>query len=169
VRVCLAEDGEILVAGAAMLGYLGDTAAVPEWWPTGDLGVFDGQGFLYLKGRKKHQFVTSFGRNVNPEWVEAELTQSGVIAQALVNGEAMAHNHALVWPLRCETSDTQLGQAVAQANLALPDYARVHTWTRLDQPFTPQNGMATANGRPRRDVILSHYRDYFPAHIAEEL
>jgi hypothetical protein len=40
----------------------------------------------------------------------------------------------------------------------LPDYARVHHWTRLDQPFTPANGLLTANGRPRRDAIVERYR-----------
>jgi long-subunit acyl-CoA synthetase (AMP-forming) len=161
VQIRLAEDGEVMIAGSGMLGYLGDSRPVPEWWPTGDLGEFDANGYLYLHGRKKHQFVTSFGRNVNPEWVEAELTQHGRIGQAFVYGEAMAHNHALIWPQRPETTDLQLADAVAQANRALPDYARVHGWTRLEQPFSTGNGMATANGRPKRDAILAHYRHLF--------
>ncbi|CAM3463397.1 long-chain acyl-CoA synthetase [Pseudomonas floridensis] len=157
-QVRLAEDGEILIGEVPMLGYLGEAPPETQWWPTGDLGEFDADGYLYLKGRKKHQFVTSFGRNVNPEWVEAELTQSGRIAQAFVHGEAMAHNHALLWPLDPEISDLQLAEAVAQANQRLPDYARVREWTRLTQPFSPANGLATANGRPRRDAIFAHYR-----------
>ncbi|WP_268800986.1 AMP-binding protein [Pseudomonas huanghezhanensis] len=161
VQIRLAEDGEVLVCGAPMLGYLGDTHAVPQWWPTGDIGEFDTQGYLYLKGRKKHQFVTSFGRNVNPEWVEAELTQRGCIGQAFVHGEALAHNHALLWPLRPDTTDQQLADTVAQTNQALPDYARVHSWTRLPQPFTAANGMATANGRPRREAILNQFKQHF--------
>jgi len=161
VQIRLAEDGEVLIAGAGMLGYLGDTDGIPEWWPSGDLGEFDANGYLYLYGRKKHQFVTSYGRNVNPEWVEAELTQRGRIGQAFVYGEAMAHNHALLWPARPETTDLQIADAVALANQALPDYARVHSWTRLEQPFTTGNGMATANGRPKRDAILAHYRHHF--------
>ncbi|WP_296185703.1 AMP-binding protein [Pseudomonas sp. UBA1879] len=161
VQIRLADDGEVLIAGSGMLGYLGDTRPVPEWWPSGDLGEFDANGYLYLRGRKKHQFVTSYGRNVNPEWVEAELTQRGHIGQAFVYGEAMAHNHALIWPLRPETTDLQIADAVAQANQALPDYARVHGWTRLEQPFSPSNGMATANGRPKRESILAHYRHLF--------
>ncbi|MGV8918133.1 MAG: AMP-binding protein [Pseudomonas sp.] len=161
VRVRLADDGEVLIAGAPMLGYLGDNSPAPEWWPSGDLGEFDAQGYLYLKGRKKHQFVTSFGRNVNPEWVEAELTQRGRIGQAFVYGEAMAHNHALLWPLRPETTDLQIAESVAQANQSLPDYAQVHHWTRLEHPFTPANGMATANGRLRREAILLHYQQHF--------
>jgi long-subunit acyl-CoA synthetase (AMP-forming) len=158
VEIRLAEDGEVLVKGSTLLGYLGEAPHTEEWWPTGDLGEFDPEGFLYLKGRKKHQFVTSFGRNVNPEWVEAELTQRRHIAQAFVYGEAMPHNHALLWPHRPDCTDEELAAAVAQANEALPDYAQVHHWTRLDQPFTPANGLLTANGRPRRDAIVERYR-----------
>ena len=161
VQIKLADDGEVLIGGAPMLGYLGESKAEPEWRPSGDLGEFDEDGYLYLKGRKKHQFVTSFGRNVNPEWVEAELTQRGIIGQAFVYGEAMPHNHALLWPLRPDTTDLQIADAVAQANQTLPDYARVHGWTRLDHPFTTANGMATANGRPRREAILAHYGQHF--------
>ncbi|NUU38002.1 AMP-binding protein [Pseudomonas sp. C2B4] len=158
VEVRLADDGEVLIKGSILLGYLGQAPSPDEWWPSGDLGEFDEQGFLYLKGRKKHQFVTSFGRNVNPEWVEAELTQRRHIAQAFVYGEAMPRNHALLWPHRPDCTDEQLAAAVAEANEALPDYARVHRWSRLDQPFTPANGLLTANGRPRRDAIVERYR-----------
>ncbi len=158
LEIRLAEDGEVLVKGSTLLGYLGEAPHTDEWWPTGDLGEFDPEGFLYLKGRKKHQFVTSFGRNVNPEWVEAELTQRRHIAQAFIYGEAMPHNHALLWPHRPDCTDEELAAAVAQANEALPDYAQVHHWTRLDQPFTTANGLLTANGRPRRDAIVERYR-----------
>lgn len=156
-EVRLSADGEVLVRSEAMLGYLGDTSTPTLWWPTGDIGHFDQDGYLYLKGRKKNQFITSFGRNVNPEWVEAELTQGPVIAQAFVHGEALAHNHALLWPTHAGITDAQLQHAVTQANQTLPGYAQVHQWTRLAQPFTPDNGMLTANGRPRRDAILNHY------------
>ncbi len=158
VEIRLADDGEVLVKGSTLLGYLGQAPLNDDWWPTGDLGEFDPEGFLYLNGRKKHQFVTSFGRNVNPEWVEAELTQRRHIAQAFVYGEAMPSNHALLWPHRSDCTDEELAAAVAQANEALPDYAQVHHWTRLDQPFTAANGLLTANGRPRRDAIVERYR-----------
>ena len=161
VRVRLAEDGEVLVAGPVLLGYLGEPPFAGEWWPTGDLGEFDADGYLYLRGRKKHQFVTSFGRNVNPEWVEAELTQNGVLAQAFVHGEGQPENLALLWPLDPACSDAAIEAAVQQANAGLPDYARVGRWRRLEQPFTPANGLLTANGRPRRDAILARYRELF--------
>lgn len=157
IEVRLAEDGEVLIKGSVLLGYLGEPAYTDQWWPSGDLGEFDPEGFLYLKGRKKHQFVTSYGRNVNPEWVESELTQRRHIAQAFVYGEAMPHNHALLWPHRPDCTDAELTAAVAEANEALPDYAQVHQWTRLAHPFTAANGLLTANGRPRRDAIIAQY------------
>ncbi|MFJ3370438.1 AMP-binding protein [Pseudomonas sp. NPDC086251] len=157
VEIRLAEDGEVLIKGSTLLSYLGEAPQAGDWWPSGDLGEFDPEGFLYLKGRKKHQFVTSFGRNVNPEWVEAELTQRRHIAQAFVYGEAMPRNHALLWPHRPECTDEDLAAAVAQVNEVLPDYAQVHQWTRLDQQFTQANGLLTANGRPRRDAIIERY------------
>jgi long-subunit acyl-CoA synthetase (AMP-forming) len=168
VDIRLADDGEVLIKGSTLLGYLGEAPHTAEWWPSGDLGEFDADGFLYLKGRKKHQFVTSFGRNVNPEWVEAELTQCGPIAQAFVYGEAMPSNHALLWPHRPDCPDEQLAAAVAQVNEALPDYARVRHWTRLDQPFTPGNGLLTANGRPRRDAIVERYRAQLTGSVFSE-
>jgi acyl-CoA synthetase (AMP-forming)/AMP-acid ligase II len=169
VKVRLAEDGEVLIGGAPMLGYLGEAPEATGWWHSGDLGEFDAEGYLYLNGRKKHQFVTSFGRNVNPEWVEAELTQRSHIAQAFVYGEAMPRNHALLWPHKPDCTDEEITAAVAQANENLPDYAQVHQWTRLEQPFTPANGLLTANGRPRREAILERYRHQLISSVYPEV
>ncbi|MDP2762013.1 MAG: AMP-binding protein [Sideroxyarcus sp.] len=98
-QVRFAEDGEILVAGATLLGYTGETPVQQgEFWPTGDIGHLDEQGFLHLTGRKKNIFITSFGRNVSPEWVERELTLHPAIAQAAVFGEARPWNVAVIVP-----------------------------------------------------------------------
>ncbi|MDF3932546.1 AMP-binding protein [Pseudomonas citronellolis] len=158
-EVRLAEDGEVLVRGATLLGYLGEPPTYTHWWPTGDLGRFDADGYLYLAGRKKNQFITSFGRNVDPEWIEAELTQGGVVLQAFVHGEGLNRNLALLWPLDPQTSDQALEQAVQTCNAALPDYARVHAWRRLAAPFSAADGTLTGNGRPRRAQILERYRN----------
>lgn len=169
LEVRLADDGEVMVKGSTLLGYLGEEVGDRDaWWPTGDLGEFDADGFLYLKGRKKHQFITSLGRNVNPEWVEAELTQRSHIAQAFVYGEARPSNHALLWPHRPDCTDEDLARAVAQANQTLPEYAQVHHWSRLDQPFTVASGLLTANGRPRREAIVERYRSQLTAPTVSE-
>ena len=159
--VRIGDDGEVQVRGARMLGYLGeappaDALAADAWLGTGDLGHFD-DGFLVLHGRRKHQFITAYGRNVNPEWVEAELVQQGPIAQAWVHGEARPENLAVLVPRRADCSDVELEAAVAAANAGLPDYARARRWLRAEAPFTPGNGFLTANGRLRRAALAAHY------------
>ncbi len=157
LAVRLVEDGEVQIRGARMLGYLGEPAPAGEWLGSGDLGHFDGE-FLVLHGRKKHQFITAFGRNVNPEWVEAELVQQSPIAQAWLHGEACPTNVAVLQPRGVEITDEAIAAAVARVNAGLPDYARVHHWLRAEQPFTAANGLATANGRLRRSALFLHYR-----------
>lgn len=66
--------------------------------------------------------------------------------RAFVYGEALPSNHALLWPSRPDTTDVQIEEAVNKANQTLPDYASVKSWTRLDEPFSPANGLSTANG-----------------------
>lgn len=161
VRLAFAEDGEILVGGATLLGYTGNTECplADGYWPTGDRGYLDEQGFLHITGRKKNLFITSFGRNVSPEWVERELTLYPTIAQAAVFGEARPWNVAVIVPRgNLPAVADEIEQAIADANTQLPDYARVRRWIRANAPFTPQNGQMTPNGRLRRDAIRALYQ-----------
>lgn len=135
LQVRLGADQEVQVKGPRLLVYLGEPVTDEEWLGTGDLGHFEGP-FLVLHGRKKHQFITAFGRNVNPEWVEAELVQQLPIAQAWLHGEALPGNVAVLVPRFETTSDSQLAEAVAAANQSLPDYARVHHWLRRNALFS---------------------------------
>jgi long-subunit acyl-CoA synthetase (AMP-forming) len=156
LRLRFAADGEILVRGAGFLGYCGDQSQGEEWVATGDIGHLDDDGFLYLDGRKKSMFITAFGRNVAPEWVERELIQQPAIAQAAVFGEGRPWNVAVIVPRACSSQD--VAAAIAAANRDLPDYARVRCWLVADRPFTPANGLLTANGRVRHDAVVSSYR-----------
>lgn len=168
-RVTIAPDGEILVSGATLLGYAGkDGAASATPWPTGDLGRMDADGFLYVTGRKKNMFITSFGRNVAPEWVERELTLHPAIAQAAVFGEGRPWNVAIVVP-RGSFDPDAIEAALEQANAQLPDYARVRAWLRSDGPFTPANGQLTSNGRLRRDAILAAYGNHIDQLYEEDM
>jgi long-chain acyl-CoA synthetase len=161
VRLKFAGDGEIKVGGAVFSGYLGqeECADAEGFWPTGDTGYLDDEGYLHLTGRKKNMFITSFGRNVAPEWVERELTIHPAIAQAAVFGEAQPWNVAVLVPRPLPGVEMQraVDEAIAAANQALPDYARIRKWIVASEPFTPQNGLLTANGRLRRDEILASY------------
>jgi long-chain acyl-CoA synthetase len=158
-RLRIAADGEIEIAGSLFAGYLGDPTPPPPWWPTGDLGSIDEDGFLYVRGRKKLVLITSFGRNVSPEWVETQLRDEPAIGQAVVLGDGQATLSSVLWPLRAEATDADLQAAVDAANARLPDYARVHRWTRGRAPFDAASGMATPNGRPQRAAILRAHAD----------
>jgi len=155
-EVTIDAHGEIHVAGAALNGYVGDRET-PRSLATGDLGHLDDDGFLYVSGRRKNMFITSFGRNVSPEWVEAELCEEPPIAQAAVFGEARPWNVAVIVP-KPGAQREELCSAIEAANRRLPDYARVGDWIFAARPFTPGNGELTTNGRNRRAAIWTRYQ-----------
>ena len=72
--------------------------------------------------------------------------------------EALAQNVAVLVPRHPELGDAELQAAVERVNAGLPDYARVHRWLRADAPFSVSNGLATANGRLRRNALFNHYQ-----------
>ena len=156
VALALSDDGEVVVQGETFAGYLGDAGTPPKRWPTGDLGRLDEDGHLHLTGRRRDIFITAFGRNVAPEWVERELTLEPAIAQAAVFGEARPWNSAVLVAADDADAD-RIQAAVARANAELPDYARVASWLLAGAPFTPANGLLTGTGRVRRQAVLAHY------------
>jgi long-subunit acyl-CoA synthetase (AMP-forming) len=83
-----------------------------------------------------------------------------VIAQAAVFGEARPFNVAVI-AARVPKAEAMalVDAAIAQVNQSLPDYARVSQWILADVPFSFSNGLATSNGRLRRDEIFKHYQD----------
>lgn len=169
-RLRVDADGQVWVAGALMLAYLGaDRHVAPAWWATGDLGRLDADGFLHIEGRRRNVLITSFGRNVSPEWVESELLASPAVAHAVVVGDGRPALGAVLWPARAQADDDELSQAVAQANERLPDYARIARWLRARSPFTADCGMATANGRPRREAVLQLHAEALFAESAADV
>jgi long-subunit acyl-CoA synthetase (AMP-forming) len=161
LTVEIAPDGEIVVGPRPFLGYAGgETRDGPV--RTGDLGRLDPDGFLRIDGRKRNTIINAFGRNIAPEWVESELLAQPEIRQAIVFGEAQAELGALIVPLAPGLGDDALAAAVARANLNLPAYAQVRRW-QVRAPLDSAAGELTGNGRPRRDVVLSHHRPFVEA------
>lgn len=156
-QVRINAHGEIEVAGGLLVGYLGQPPMDPVWWPTGDLGDIDADGFVHVRGRLKHVLITAFGRNVSPEWVETALRGGRTIAQAVVLGDGEPSLSAVVWPVLADLPDAAIQAEVDLANQSLPDYARVQRWVRALAPFNADAGMATANGRPQRAAILTRH------------
>ncbi|MGH1398004.1 MAG: AMP-binding protein [Alphaproteobacteria bacterium] len=144
-------DGEIQIKNPGFLGYVGETT--PDLLDTGDLGTMGDDGFLSVTGRKKNVLITSYGRNVSPEWVEATLLAQSSILQAVVYGDAAPHLSALIVPV---SPDADIQKAVNQANALLPDYAQIKEF-QIVLPFTLEDGTLTGTRRPRRDTILKHH------------
>ncbi|MDR1127462.1 MAG: AMP-binding protein [Treponema sp.] len=93
--------GEIAVRSPSlMLGYYNNPEATEEMFErfdgipylkTGDLGYRDEDGYLYISGRKKNLIVSSGGKNIYPEEIEAHFSGSRVIQEALVVGRKEAN------------------------------------------------------------------------------
>jgi long-chain acyl-CoA synthetase len=97
--------GEILVKGENLMeGYYKNEEATKAtidedgWLHTGDLGVTDEDGFIYIKGRSKSMLLGPSGQNIYPEEIESKLCNLPYVAEAVV---LMNKNHkleALVYP-----------------------------------------------------------------------
>jgi long-chain acyl-CoA synthetase len=149
------ESGEVMVRSRAFLGYAGSPAPGDAEFATGDLGHLDPAGHLHLAGRRKNLLITSFGRNISPEWIEAALLASPAVAQCIVVGDGQPAPAAVIVTMPGATP-AAIDATVAAVNTGLPDYARLAGWLP-SPPFTADNGLATGNGRPRRQPIAERH------------
>ena len=158
IKIHADKHKQLIITGLNFPGYANQAgSAVDGKWTTGDLGYVDDDGFVYVTARKHSTYSTAFGRNVSPEWVESELDSEAVIAQSVVFGAGQKHNIAVVVGARPDIDNTLIDQSIAQANQRLPDYARIASWIRAEQPFSELNQQRSAAGTLQRTQI---YRDY---------
>jgi hypothetical protein len=150
------EVGEIQVRGDnVMTGYYKNEEATKAaftadgWMRTGDLGLLDEDGNIYIKGRSKNMILTANGQNIYPEEVEELLNamphvkESIVIERnkhivAIVSAEVDAAN-----PLSLEQLDEAMKSNLAALNRELPSYCRIDEIEILDGDFerTPKNSV----------------------------
>jgi long-chain acyl-CoA synthetase len=133
-------SGEVQVRGEnVMTGYYKNEeatkAAIDDdgWLHTGDIGMMDGDGFIYLKGRYKDMLLGPSGQNIYPEEIEAKLNNMPYVEESLVI-EKDQKIVALVYP-NMETVDAEgLGEQDLQEkmeinreliNRQLPAYSRL--------------------------------------------
>ena len=96
--------GEIFVKGPnVMLGYYKNEEATKEcidkdgWFHTGDLGLMDADGNVFIKGRSKNMLLGSNGQNIYPEEIEDKLNSMNMVSESVViqEGEKLV---GLVYP-----------------------------------------------------------------------
>ncbi|CAG9000892.1 MAG: Long-chain-fatty-acid--CoA ligase [Candidatus Celerinatantimonas neptuna] len=156
-------QGHLHVKGSLMLGYLGQAGMSDQWLDTGDLARIDEDGFLYIQGRSSHLIITSFGRNISPEWVESEAQKWPILSDMVVFGDGQKSVCALVI-LRGVSEETSsitrsLEKAIAELNQTLPDYARIGClfWSMSGSSLL--HDLRTGNGRWRRQQVAQYLND----------
>jgi long-chain acyl-CoA synthetase len=159
----LSDEGELLCRGPNVFsGYWNRpeaTAAVlvDGWLRTGDQAELDARGSLKVIGRVKDVIVPASGHNVAPAPIEDMLQQAAQgIQQAVVVGHGRPYLTALVTG---DVDPALLDRALERINAGLPHYQRVRKLYRAPEPFTPENGLLTANQKLRRAMIEARYRD----------
>ena len=156
VEVKVAADGEVLARGPNVFkGYWENeeaTRAVLDkdgWYHTGDLGEFDKDGFLWLRGRKKDMIVLADGTNVYPEDVENALAADPRIeaiatplrpAVATVVGLQRPSEDIQVHAVFLVKDAEQVASIVRDTNVKLSGSQQIRGWTiwpEEDFPTTP--------------------------------
>jgi long-chain acyl-CoA synthetase len=141
VEVKIAPDGEILVRGENVSsGYFGLTEEPSfegGWLHTGDIGEFDAQGGLLVKGRKKEMIVTPEGLNVFPEDIERVLDQIPGVKESAAMGKDRVHAVLVL------DSGADADAIVREANRKLEDHQRIQgvsLWPEGELPRTEGTG-----------------------------
>lgn len=159
------DDGEIVVDGPTVMAGYQNGAAAQRPWHTGDLGHLDGNGYLTVAGRKDNLIVTSYGRNVSPEWIESLLMADERIAACAVLGHAEPHLRALIIPSAkgvgwfSRTPKAQVLLAMAAACREAPAYGVPRDYVVIDRAEAVRRNLLTPNGRFRRALLASAYAD----------
>ncbi len=153
---------EIVVEGNSFLGYINE----PESWSstqinTGDIGHFNNDGFLVIDGRKKNILISSYGRNIHPEWIESEICGNPQIMQCFVFGDGKPFLTALISSYGEQNPETDklIDSWISSKNSSLPDYAQVKAWHYLPVALTKESGLLTSNGRPKREKIVETFEN----------
>ena len=189
VEIRIAPDGEILARGPnIMKGYWNKPEATAEavdaegWLHTGDIGHLDNDGFLFITDRKKDLLVTTGGKNVAPQPIEARLATSPYIAQAIVIGDTFPYCSALIVPnfenlqaylkeqgidgnLSTESmakhpvTEALVAAAVKETNEPLASYERIRRFTVLPRELSLEQGEITPTLKVRRRIVSERFKD----------
>jgi long-chain acyl-CoA synthetase len=185
-RIRIAADGEILLNGGQVFrGYwdpFGEgvaPASADGWFPTGDIGQLDDEGYLTITGRKKEILITAGGKNVAPAPLENWLRSHPLISQCMVLGDRRPYISALIsldmdgvnhWrrmngkhpvPAELLVGDEELRQvlqrAVDEANKMVSRPESIRRFTILPTDLTEAAGHLTPSMKLRREAVMRDF------------
>ena len=161
IEMKIAENEEIIIRGPHIFsGYWNrpeETARVLRdgWFHTGDQGELNSRGNWRIIGRIKNLIILNSGHNVPPEPIEDKIAQHLPAAQQIVivgNGRGY-----LCVLIAGPVEPGAVQSALDAVNPSLPHYRQVRQFAIVREPFTPENGLLTVNGKLRRDAINAHF------------
>lgn len=152
------EVGEILARGAnTMLGYYKNPEATAAffneegWAHTGDLGLMDKEGNIYIKGRSKNMILGPNGQNIYPEEIEDKINNLGYVSESIV-AEREGRLVALIYPDFDALQTNQIAESayfdtinglVGELNKNLPAYCQIKQIKLYNEEFekTPKRSI----------------------------
>jgi long-chain acyl-CoA synthetase len=190
-EIGIAKNGEILARGAnVMKGYHGkpaETAAAFEdgWFKTGDVGFVDDEGFLHVTDRIKDLIITSGGKNIAPQHIEAMFGSEPYVEHVAVVGDRRSYVSALVVPSfpALEEHARQSGirfvsreelaimpeiiafyeGRIRRVNQGLAGFEQIKRFTLMSREFTQDRGELTPTLKIKRRFVEQKYRDVIDA------
>ena len=139
--------GEIQAKGISLMsGYYKNEEATAAaftadgWMRTGDLGLLDKKGNIFIKGRSKNMILSANGQNIYPEEIEAVLNNQPYVIESVVVNRG-ARLVALVYmdtdKIKSESVDLEAykNTLMAEVNKSMPAYSKINLVEVMDQPF----------------------------------
>jgi long-chain acyl-CoA synthetase len=192
-----APDGELLVRGPFVFaGYWHKPEATREaieadgWFHTGDIGRVDEDGFLYITDRKKELLKTSGGKMIAPQPIEGKLTNSVLVANAVVLGDRHKFLCALIAPNFPALEDLARRQGIAfssradlvsnpavkaeyhalvhTVNQTLANFETIKRFHLVPDEWSMASGELTPTMKLRRRVVVQRYAEEIAAIYHDE-
>ncbi len=150
--------GEVQVRGTnVFLGYYKNEEATRQaftedgWFRTGDMGVIDSEGYLYLRGRSKCMILGPSGQNIYPEELEAVVNNVNYVVDSLVI-EDDGGLTALIYPdyhqaeldgMTRKDLENRLAALLPEINKEIPNYAKIKKIEFMPEDFerTPKRSI----------------------------
>ncbi|WP_261623126.1 AMP-dependent synthetase/ligase [Nesterenkonia marinintestina] len=197
-EVRIADDGEIFARGVCVFpGYWNrpdletETFDSDGWFPTGDIGSLDDDGFLTITGRKKEILVTAAGKNVSPNQLEDQIRSDAIVSQVVVVGDNRPFIAALItldpeilpqWLekrnidpetpmeelIRREEITQHIQSVIDRANESVSRAESIREFRLIAEDFSIDSGHLTPSMKIRRPQVLEDYADDIEAIYSDD-